>query len=239
MNLKRILFCLTAFAAAIATSVPCAARRPVGLRPAAALLEHPERHVVGAGRQLRPLRGVGEGVRRRRLRVVRGAVDLPFGHGRQDAGSRPLSGRQLGRTGGALRPQVLVRGRSPRQFPAGDYLEIPDRERRADRGRGARQRGDARRGVGPHREERSHGQYRDAASVAAGLRLPGDRRGGEPRRARGRPLPPHGDRVYLPAYDRHRSPRRRRALGDAGRQQLVVAARQLVLQMSGGRSAGC
>ena len=30
MNLKRILFCLTAFAAAIATSVPCAARRPSG-----------------------------------------------------------------------------------------------------------------------------------------------------------------------------------------------------------------
>ena len=46
-----------------------------------------------------------------------------------------------------------------------------------------------------------------------------------------------GDRVYLPAYDRHRSPCRRRALGDARRQQLVVAARQLVLQMSGGRSA--
>ena len=30
MNLKRILFCLTAFAAAIATSVPCAAKRPSG-----------------------------------------------------------------------------------------------------------------------------------------------------------------------------------------------------------------
>ena len=30
MNLKRILFCLTAFAAAIATSVPCTARRPSG-----------------------------------------------------------------------------------------------------------------------------------------------------------------------------------------------------------------
>ena len=30
MNLKRILFCLTACAAAIATSVPCAAKRPSG-----------------------------------------------------------------------------------------------------------------------------------------------------------------------------------------------------------------
>ena len=102
-------------------------------------------------------------------------------------------------------------------------------------GERARQRGDARRGVGPHREERSHGQYRDAASLAAGLRLPGDR----PWRAsRTAATVTAAWRSSISAGIRSAPlPCRRKQLGDAGRQQLVVAARQLVLQMSGGRSA--
>ncbi len=114
------------------------------------------------------VRGVGQGVRSGRLRLVRGAVDLQVRHGRQDGCRRPLSGRELGRTGAPLRPQILVCGRTPRQLPAGDHVEIPDRERRTYRRLETRQRGDARRGLGAHREERQDGQHRNASHLAAG-----------------------------------------------------------------------
>lgn len=39
--------------------------------------------------------------------------------------------------------QILVCGRTPRQLPAGDHVEIPDRERRTYRRLETRQRGDA------------------------------------------------------------------------------------------------
>ena len=237
MNLKRILFCLTAFAAAIATSVPCAAKRPSGsdLR----LLYWNIQNGMWSGQDDNYDRFV-EWVKEFDADVcVWCEAQSIYRSGTADR--MPEADRYLVGNWGELAaryghkywyvgghrdnfPQVITS-----KYPIENVERIVGEEPDSVVTHGAGWARIVKNGrtvniVTLHLWPQAYA-YR-ATDVAAS-------RG----RARGRPLPPHGDRVYLPAYDRHRSPRRRRALGDAGRQQLVVAARQLVLQMSGGRSA--
>lgn len=62
-------------------------------------------------------------------------------------------------------------------------------------------------------------------------------RDASPCRERRRQIPPHGDGIHLQPYDPFGSGRRKAVLDDDGRFQRAFVARQLVLQISGGRHA--
>jgi len=176
--------------------------RPQGIQAGArqaALLEHTERHVGRAARQLRPLCELGEGPGTRHLRVVRGAVHLA-GHclcGARYGG--PIPAAPLDRAGGTLRPYLLVHGRAPRQLPAGHYLQVPHHQCGATHRRGAGQHRGAWRGMGAGGGGRQGAQPGDAAPVAHALRLRrvARRKGGQRRPPRGRAVPAaRGGSIY-------------------------------------------